>query len=82
MKMECFFGETNPTDLQCPKDIPLPMKWMQGREMRRTKYIGEKKVHFQNTMTAAAINLYRAIRWLVGIPSAETYMSPFAILGI
>lgn len=33
-------------------------------EMRRTRYIGQKKTHFQNVTTIAALNLRRALQWL------------------
>jgi transposase len=48
--------------------------------MRRAGYRGSAKVHFQHLMTAAAINLRRAIDWLLGIPIATTRTTQFATL--
>jgi transposase len=49
-------------------------------DMRRTRYRGQDKTHLQNIATASAINLLRAVNWLVGKPKAETRVSPFAAL--
>ena len=48
--------------------------------MRRTRYKGIDKVHFQNLITAAAINLMRAVDWLSGKKLATTRISAFARL--
>ncbi len=48
--------------------------------MRRTRYRGLAKTHLQHLLTAAAMNLTRAINWLAGIPKATTRISPFAAL--
>ena len=50
--------------------------------MRRTRYRGLAKTHLQNLLTAAAINLTRAMNWLAGIPKATTRVSPFAALAL
>ena len=48
--------------------------------MRRTRYKGIDKVHFQNLITAAAINLMRVVDWLAGKKLATTRTSAFARL--
>jgi len=48
--------------------------------MRRTRYRGQDKTHLQNVATASAINLLRAVNWLIGQPKAETRISSFAAL--
>lgn len=48
--------------------------------MRRSHYYGEAKTHLQHLMTAAALNLIRMIRWLVGEPKVKTAVSAFARL--
>jgi len=49
-------------------------------DMRRSRYRGLDKTHLQNVMTAAAINLTRAVNWLSEIPKNETRVSRFAEL--
>ena len=48
--------------------------------MRRARYRGSAKVHFQHLMTAAAINLRRTIDWFLGVPTATTRTTHFAAL--
>jgi transposase len=48
--------------------------------MRRARYLGSAKVHFQHLMTAAAINLRRTIDWFLGVPTATTRTTHFAAL--
>ena len=52
--------------------------WVLG--MRRSRYRGLDKTHLQNVLTAAAINLTRAVNWLIDIPLSETRISRFAAL--
>jgi transposase len=46
--------------------------------LRRTRYIGLAKTHFQHLVTAAAIDLVRVAAWLGGRPKATTRRSHFA----
>lgn len=46
--------------------------------LRRSRYVGLRKVHLQNVLTAAALNLVRLGEWLRGTPRARTRMTPFA----
>lgn len=48
--------------------------------MRRSRYRGQAKTHFQHLATAAAMNLMRVINWLNELPMAETRKSRFAQL--
>ncbi|MEO1666534.1 MAG: transposase, partial [Chloroflexota bacterium] len=48
--------------------------------MRRTRYRGLDKVHLQNLMTAAAMNLMRVLDWLGGKRRPTTKVSAFARL--
>jgi transposase len=43
--------------------------------LRRSRYIGQEKTHFQHVATAAAMNLLRVVRWLDGVPHAPTRRS-------
>lgn len=49
-------------------------------DLRRSRYVGLAKTHFQNIVIAAAINLKRAIAWLDGAIRAQTRRSHFAAL--
>jgi transposase len=49
--------------------------------MRRTRFRGLDKVHLQHLLTAAAINLKRAVSWIWGVPHTLTRTSHFARLG-
>jgi transposase len=48
--------------------------------MRRSRYVGLQKTHLQHVITAASINLVRAVAWQLGVPHAATRQSPFAVL--
>lgn len=48
--------------------------------MRRARYIGEAKTHLQHVVTAAAMNLTRAIAWIWEVPRSRTRRSAFAAL--
>jgi transposase len=48
--------------------------------LRRTRYVGLAKTHLGHVLTAAALNLGRAGRWLAGLPHAPTRRSPFVAL--
>ena len=48
--------------------------------LRRSRYVGLPKTHFQHIATAAAINLTRVVAHLMGFSKAQTRMSPFAAL--
>lgn len=50
--------------------------------LRRTRYVGLAKTHFQDIATAAAINLTRMAAWLEGEPLAKTRRSRFASLAV
>jgi Transposase DDE domain len=49
-------------------------------KMRRSRYIGLARTHLQHLLTAAALNLLRAVAWLVNMPRATTRPSRFAAL--
>lgn len=49
-------------------------------DVRRTRYIGQAKVHLQHLMTAAILNVMRILCWLAGEPKAKTPRSAFAKL--
>jgi len=48
--------------------------------LRHARYIGLDKTRLQHVATAAAINLTRAVSWLMGVPKAKTRVSHFAAL--
>ena len=50
--------------------------------MRRSRYRGTQKTHFQHLMCATCINLIRALAWLEGQPLAQTRSSRFAALAL
>ena len=47
---------------------------------RKARYIGLAKTHLQHLLTAAALNVIRAMAWLNEIPLAQTRQSHFAAL--
>lgn len=49
-------------------------------EMRRCRYRGMAKTHFQHLVTAAAINIHRMLNWIENIPRSVTPKSHFAAL--
>ncbi len=48
--------------------------------VRQTRYIGLAKTHLQHVLTAMAMNMVRALRWLAGEQLAQTRHSAFAKL--
>jgi transposase len=48
--------------------------------VRQTRYIGLAKTHLQHVLTAIAMNMVRALRWLAGDHLAQTRRSAFAKL--
>ncbi len=48
--------------------------------LRRTRYIGEAKVHLSHLLVATAINILRVVAWLSGRARATTRISRFAAL--
>ncbi|GHO47432.1 hypothetical protein KSX_55950 [Ktedonospora formicarum] len=48
--------------------------------LRRSRYIGEAKTHFQHVATAAALNVVRSMAWFDGLPRAQTRRSAFVRL--
>jgi transposase len=53
---------------------------VRGFQLRNCRYIGLAKTHLQHVMTAAAMNVVRAINWLEGVPLAKARQSHFARL--
>ena len=49
-------------------------------EIRRSRYIGLARTHLQHVLTAAALNLIRAVAWLIQTPRAKTRSSRFTAL--
>lgn len=50
--------------------------------LRRSRYVGLAKTHFQDVAITAAINLSRMAAWFAGEPTAKTRHSRFAALGV
>ena len=48
--------------------------------LRRTRYIGEARVHLSHLLAAVALNFLRLGEWLTGAERAKTRRSPFARL--
>ena len=48
--------------------------------LRRTRYIGEERVHLGHVLSATGLNFVRLGEWLAGIPRAKSRSSPFATL--
>jgi len=48
--------------------------------LRRARYEGLQKTHFQHVLTAVAINLVRIDAWLLGKSPGSTYQSPLVRL--
>ncbi len=48
--------------------------------LRRSRYDGVQKTHFQHVLTAVAINLVRIDAWLLGKSPGSTYQSPLVRL--
>lgn len=51
-----------------------------SRGLRRSRYRGLAKTHFQHVVTAVAVNAARVTAWLDGQPHAKTPTSRFAAL--
>ena len=49
-------------------------------DLRHARYIGLDKTHFQQVLTAVALNLLRVLAWLAEVPRAKTRTSAFARL--
>jgi transposase len=49
-------------------------------EIRQCRYIGLAKTRLQHLISAAAMNVVRAVSWLEGVPFAQTRQSRFAKL--
>lgn len=49
-------------------------------DLRRSRFVGLAKTHFQHVAVAAAMNITRLADWLDGIPRARTRHSRFALL--
>lgn len=49
-------------------------------DLRRSRYIGLDKTRLQHILTAAAMNLTRAVAWVIGVPKAQTRVSHFMAL--
>jgi transposase len=49
-------------------------------DLRQARYIGLARTHLQHILTAASMNLVRAMRWLMGEPLAQTRQSAFVRL--
>ena len=48
--------------------------------LRKSRYVGLAKTHFQHVATAAATNIFRIAQWLQGACHAQTRCSPFLAL--
>ncbi|NEP53315.1 MAG: hypothetical protein F6K65_32745 [Moorea sp. SIO3C2] len=53
---------------------------VRGVGVRQCRYVGLAKTHLQHVITAAAMNVVRAVSWLEGVPLAKTRQSHFARL--
>ncbi len=53
---------------------------VRGFEIRQCRYVGLAKTHLQHILSAAAINVVRAVNWLEGVPLAKARQSRFAKL--
>lgn len=49
-------------------------------DMRRSRYRGLVKTHFQRLITAAAINVKRVLAWLTAAPRSTAHLSHFVVL--
>ena len=53
---------------------------VRGVGVRQCRYVGLAKTHLQHVITAAAMNVVRAVNWLEGVPLAKTRHSRFVQL--
>ncbi|AWN51494.1 IS1182 family transposase [Methylobacterium sp. 17Sr1-1] len=61
--------------------VEATISWaVRGFGLRRARYIGRAKVHLQHLAIAAALNMMRLTRWILGLPIAGTRSSPLAHL--
>ena len=61
--------------------VEATMSWaVRSFGLRRARYTGLPKVQLQHLVTAAALNLVRPTRWIIGLPIATARHSPFAHL--
>ena len=49
-------------------------------DLRQARYVGEAKTRLQHLLIATALNLIRAVNWLLETPRARTRLSRFAAL--
>src|SRR5262249_62369836 len=48
--------------------------------LRRTRYVGRPRTHLGHVLTAVGLNALRLGEWLIGIPRAQTRLSPLSPL--
>ena len=48
--------------------------------LRRTRYVGQERVHLGHVLSATGLNFVRLGEWLAGAPRAKARSSPFATL--
>jgi transposase len=58
--------------------MPLHPQGVRRSKLRRSRSIGLARTHLQHLLTAAALNLPRAVAWLVTMPRATTHPSHLA----
>ena len=51
-------------------------------DLRHARYLGLTTTHFQQVLTAVALNLLRVLDWLAEVPRAKTRTSAFARLKV
>ena len=51
-----------------------------GCDLRHARYRGLAKTRLQHVLTASALNVVRAVRWMEGEPLAQTRTSPLVAL--
>jgi transposase len=51
---------------------------MRSTRLRRTRYIGLRRVHLGHILTAAGLNIRRLGEWFLGAAPAKTRVTPFA----
>ncbi len=49
-------------------------------DLRHARYRGLAKTRLQHVLTASALNVVRAVRWMEGEPLAQTRTSPLVAL--
>jgi hypothetical protein len=53
---------------------------MRSTRLRRTRYLGLRRVHLGHILTAAGLNLLRLGEWFLETAPAKTRITPFARL--